>query len=92
MNREEIIDRLREMIKQKRILAKASNIENKHKKDYDALVCALETLEKQIPKKPCEGVFCPTCGGVNIWDSYTNRLNYCGDCGQKVDWSDNGDS
>lgn len=45
-----------------------------------------EALEKQIPKKPKERQgttysFCPCCDSNNIYE-------YCGDCGQKIDWSD----
>lgn len=47
---------------------------------------AREALEKQIPKKPKERQgttysFCPCCNSNNIYE-------YCGDCGQKNDWSD----
>lgn len=47
---------------------------------------AINALEKQIPKKPKhrEGTtytFCPCCDSNNIHE-------YCGDCGQKIDWSD----
>jgi hypothetical protein len=43
-------------------------------------------LEKQIPKKPKERQgttysFCPCCDSNNIYE-------YCGDCGQRIDWSD----
>ena len=54
-------------------------------------------VEKQIPKKPVEmkptdkllnGYFaCPMCGGWVGMDEYSNE--YCGCCGQKLDWSDN---
>ena len=57
----------------------------------------LEAVEKQIPKKPVEmkptdkllnGYFaCPMCGGWVGMDEYSNE--YCGCCGQKLDWSDN---
>ena len=47
---------------------------------------AIEALEKQIPKKPKsrEGTtysFCPCCDSNNLYE-------YCGDCGQALDWSD----
>ena len=58
----------------------------------DCIKELMSIIEKQIPKKPDDGVFCPVCGGVNLWDSSSNGLNYCGDCGQKLDWSDSGDS
>ena len=62
---------------------------------------AINALEKQIPKKPeyeadgyanGELVYdyakCPICGhdfeyGINDWG-----CEYCSDCGQKLDWSD----
>lgn len=51
-------------------------------------ICKLakSALEKQIPKKPKnrEGTtyfYCPCCDSNNINE-------YCGDCGQALDWSD----
>lgn len=54
--------------------------------DVVAFNMALNALRKQIPKKPAsrEGTtysFCPNCGSDQIHD-------YCGACGQKIDWSD----
>ena len=51
-----------------------------------AFKTAIEALEKQIPKKPKnrEGTtyfYCPCCDSNNINE-------YCGDCGQALDWSD----
>ena len=51
---------------------------------------AIESLEKQIPKKPimrkdvAETYYiCPECEwGVDKFDD-----NYCSDCGQKLDWA-----
>ena len=61
----------------------------------------INALEKQIPKKPeyeadgyADGELvydyakCPICGhdfeyGINDWG-----CEYCSDCGQKLDWSD----
>ena len=47
---------------------------------------AISALEKQIPKKPenREGTtyfYCPCCDSNNAYE-------YCGDCGQALDWSD----
>ena len=52
----------------------------------EALNLAVEALKKQIPKKPKnrEGTtyfYCPCCDSNNIYE-------YCGDCGQALDWSD----
>ena len=48
---------------------------------------AIEALEKQIQKKPkiSDGIayeryeYCPSCG-MSVTD------NYCGNCGQAIDW------
>lgn len=50
--------------------------------------CALSAIKKQILKKPLpykgwEGK-CPTCGVIFI----DRTTNYCGNCGQALDWSD----
>lgn len=52
-------------------------------------------IERDKPKKPTEANIseknsyccwlCPTCGRTHINDS---PLNYCSDCGQKMDWDD----
>ena len=70
-------------------------------KRAEALDVAIQALEKQIPKKleyeadgyaDGELVYdyakCPICGhdfeyGINDWG-----CEYCSDCGQKLDWSD----
>ena len=67
----------------------------------NSLRMAIKALEKQIPKKPeyeadgyADGNLvydyakCPICGhdfeyGINDWG-----CEYCSDCGQKLDWSD----
>lgn len=50
---------------------------------------AIKALEKQIPKKPDftedkEFVLCPCCNGNGLAD----KQEYCDNCGQKLDWSD----
>ena len=58
---------------------------------------AIESLEKQEPKKPNETdayphrVYCPNC----YWTFWYNKENiirdmykYCPDCGQAIDWSE----
>ena len=54
-----------------------------------AMKACKEALEKQIPKKPKnrEGTtyfYCPCCDSNNINE-------YCGECGQALDWSDQND-
>ena len=56
---------------------------------------SIEALEKQIPKKVVmeRNIYiCPECG-ANVEtdcgdDMLDYRLNYCDNCGQKLDWSE----
>ena len=54
----------------------------------EALTIAINALEKQIPKKPKTDdryvmYICPCCN-----DFVKVSHNYCPNCGQKLDWSD----
>ena len=55
----------------------------------EAYSVALNALEKQIPKKLKDNgwLYCPICGRDVLMD----RFNYCPDCGQALDWSNNND-
>ena len=54
----------------------------------EALVMAINALEKQIPKKPIKDKyvpeldFCPECG------TEVTYCNYCPHCGQKINWNE----
>ena len=54
----------------------------------EALYMAIQALEKQIPKKtitmPFYGGTCPSCNGLIP----NKEVNYCSNCGQKLDWSE----
>ena len=62
----------------------------------DALWTAVQSLEKQIPKKVILGydeqdsICCPNCKGeLMSMDWYDHwKCNYCEVCGQALDWSD----
>ena len=70
----------------------------------EALKTAIEILEKQVPKKPEEKLseeavkyqlYCPICGNyIGYRGLITGRLvkfgneNYCGKCGQAIDYKD----
>ena len=67
----------------------------------EALVTAINALEKQIPKKPdCiedKMWCCPVCDNnlLHKWIKYPTKLMpkaeglpHCMSCGQKIDWSD----
>ena len=54
----------------------------------EAFQIAINTLEKQIAKKPTKDKyvpeldFCPECG------TEVTYCNYCPHCGQKIDWNE----
>lgn len=68
---------------------------------HEVRMTAIDALEKQIPKEPkykkqLRDFFgmvyvtkgdCPCCGKAEIY----SNANYCPDCGQKLDWSEEND-
>ena len=58
--------------------------------DYSiAFKTAIEALEKQIPKKVTKSV-CPSCKRIFLFRHGEKRKgDYCDNCGQALDWSDN---
>ena len=60
----------------------------------ESVKVAINALEKQIPKKVVERniYLCPNCGAnaeTDCGDDMLDyRLNYCDNCGQKLDWSE----
>ena len=69
--------------------------EAKIKAVEEACLLACEALEKQTPKKPLhmhKNYYCPICkeDGWMLWDdAIPNDMDeYCGKCGQAIDWSD----
>lgn len=63
--------------------------------DVELAGIAIEALEKQILKKPLAGIdfmgnefrICCKCSAI-VKDGEW-RANYCPDCGQAIDWSEN---
>ena len=65
-----------------------AEVEWEYPLDYSvAFETAIEALEKQIPKKLKDDgwLYCPICGR----DVLLDRFDYCPDCGQALDWSEN---
>lgn len=76
------------------------NDDCKYSADKCAFSLAIQALEKQIPKKPTydgdgyapDGTFvwdewlCPCCG--ERYEVDYDDYDYCPNCGQKLDWSD----
>lgn len=64
---------------------------------FRALNVAIEAIDKQIPRKPIGGFdfanneykICCECSAI-VQDGEW-KANYCPDCGQVLDWSDNSD-
>lgn len=58
---------------------------------HDALVMAIEVLEKWIPKKHIgEGniKYCGKCGKIIGTNIDIGKIKFCPFCGQHIDWSD----
>lgn len=76
-------DALREVLN--RVYRNTDDCEMRISKDCYKLI--REALEKQIPEKLKDDgwLYCPICGRDVLMD----RFDYCPDCGQALDWSDN---
>lgn len=63
----------------------------------DVFNIAIECIEKQIPRNPIwrwDGnetiIECPNCGKYPFdMSEYEWARQFCGNCGQAIDWSDN---
>lgn len=74
----------------KTIQVAIAEVEWEYPLDYSvAFETAIEALEKQIPNKLKDDgwLYCPICGRDVLMD----RFDYCPDCGQALDWSENND-
>ena len=57
--------------------------------ESDDMHNAIVALEKQIPKKVTKSV-CPSCNRIFLFRHGEKRKgDYCDNCGQALDWSDN---
>lgn len=53
-----------------------------------------KALKKQIPKKPIYGaanIKCPNCGATLLYYFHLFKIDYCDECGQRLDWSEEND-
>lgn len=53
-----------------------------------------KALKKQIPKKPVYGaanIKCPNCGATLLYYFPSFKIDYCDECGQRLDWSEEND-
>ena len=74
----------------KTIQVAIAEVEWEYPLDYSvAFETAIEALEKQIPKKVTKSV-CPSCKRIFLFRHGEKRKgDYCDNCGQALDWSDN---
>ena len=59
--------------------------------DAEPLKLAIKALERQIPKKPIYGaanIKCPNCGATLLYYFHLFKIDYCDECGQRLDWSE----
>ena len=57
----------------------------------EMLIVCKEALEKQIPKKVTKSA-CPSCNRIFLFRHGEKRKgDYCDNCGQALDWSDDND-
>lgn len=78
-------DALREMLHQ--VYRNTDDFEMRISKDCYKLI--REALEKQIPKKVTKSA-CPSCNRIFLFrHSEKRKGDYCDNCGQALDWSDN---
>ena len=76
----------------KTIQVAIADVEWNYPLDYSiAFKTAIEALEKQIPKKVTKSD-CPSCNRIFLFRHGEKRKgDYCDNCGQALDWSDNND-
>lgn len=78
-------DALREVLHQ--VYRNTDDFEMRISKDCYKLI--IEALEKQIPKKVTKSA-CPSCNRIFLFrHSEKRKGDYCDNCGQALDWSDN---
>lgn len=92
MNEQEVINELHRM-KKRLSGAQGCSIKTKEANQYSVgcLRMAISALGKQTPYTPkeykgtvCDGVGVCKCGAVFL----DRTTNYCGNCGQRLDWGD----
>ena len=62
--------------------------------DAEPLRLAIKALEKQTPKKPvysAANIKCPNCGATLLYYFHSFKIDYCDECGQRLDWSEEND-
>lgn len=76
------------------------SLQKRYTKEHNGRMCekvnlALESLEKQVPKKPLhlhKNYYCPVCkeDGWMLWDDAepNDFDNFCCKCGQALLWED----
>ena len=82
MTQQEAIKKLREDVKMGNMFGNVDVTEYK---------MAIEALQYRMPKIPiysCPDFMCPKCMTYGIEDLDREKLDYCPNCGQAIDWSE----
>lgn len=95
----EAIERIHKMRDEYNATLRSLPKKTRERSDYnnyvDAFLVAIESLEKQLPKKPDIMDYilgdinfkCPTCKSEYICEKGYEHF-YCPNCGQKIKWSE----
>ena len=92
MTTEQAIYQLTDLIKDRESFCHRDDFDDMFLQDIEALKIGISALEKQVPKKVVwkyafYWACCPNCG-YNNFDVEKEESNFCPDCGQALDWSD----
>lgn len=93
MTTEKAIYQLTDLIKDRESFCHRDDFDDVFLQDIEALKVGITALEKQIPKKVIweneifSWAYCPNCGS-DMCDKYNDEFQFCPDCGQALDWSD----
>lgn len=103
MTTEKAIYQLTDLIKDRESFCHRDDFDDVFLQDIEALKVGISALEKQVPKKVIwenkknsktylhpwgfPWACCPNCGS-DMCDKYNDEFQFCPDCGQALDWSD----
>ena len=94
MTTEQAIYQLTDLIKDRESFCYRDDFDDVFLQDIEACKMGVQALEKQVPKKPIEKLYCYGkkfyCSECQhyICADYGIKGFYCSRCGQALDWSD----
>ena len=103
MTTEQAIYQLTDLIKDRESFCHRDDFDDMFLQDIEALKVGISALEKQMPKKVIweneknsktylfSWAYCPNCQTL-ICDEPFEECEFCSNCGQALDWSDENES